>query len=113
MRRVALVFGLAQLALAACQSSDVSRGLGARCNVNSECDQRCLTGAGWPDGFCTTICDTDANCPSDAACIDDSGGVCAFVCRTNVDCAFLGPTYTCQPHDAHPIGMKVMVCAGG
>ena len=51
------------IALAGCQSSDVSRELGARCDSSSECDDRCLTpSADWPEGFCTIRCETDVDC---------------------------------------------------
>ncbi len=102
------------LALVACQSSAVSRKLGARCDVNSDCAQTCLASGDWPGGFCTTSCDSDANCESDAACIDENGGVCAFGCSTDANCAFLGAGYTCHLVDAHPNGgTQVMVCRGG
>jgi hypothetical protein len=101
------------LALVACQSSEVSRKLGARCDVNADCAQTCLPIPDWPGGFCTTSCDSDANCESDAACIDENGGVCAFGCISDASCTFLGAGYTCQSIDAHPNGgTKVMVCHG-
>ncbi len=105
-------FALVLIALAACQSSDVSRSLGARCDLSSECDQKCETGGNWPGGFCTTICDTDASCPSDALCIEEDGGVCAFSCVADANCEFLGAGYTCQAFDRHGGGNKVMVCRG-
>ena len=104
----------ALLAVAACQSSDVSRTLGARCDLSAECDQKCLApGTDWPGGFCTTICDDDMGCPTGANCIEEEGGVCAFSCATDPDCAFLGAGYTCQAFDRHGGGNKVMVCRGG
>jgi hypothetical protein len=101
------------IALAACQSSDVSRALGARCDLSSECDQECLApSTAWPGGFCTTICDTDRDCPSDALCIEEHGGVCAFSCTADASCDFLVQSYTCQAIDRHGGGNKVMVCRG-
>ena len=102
--------------LAGCQSSDVSRELGARCDKSSECEERCLApSADWPGGFCTISCDTDADCPSDSACVnEDSGAICAFVCATDGSCGFLGMGYTCKERDEHATGAgKVMVCRGG
>jgi len=105
---------LLAIALVACQSSDVSRQLGARCDLASDCDQRCLApGNDWPGGFCTITCDTDQGCPSDALCIDEQGGVCAFACNADTNCAFLGTGYTCKAVDRHGGGNKVMVCRGG
>jgi hypothetical protein len=102
-------------ALAACQSSDVSRSIGARCDLSAECDEKCLGPDGaWPGGFCTLICDTDEKCGADARCIQEQGGgVCAFTCGGDPDCAFLGTGYTCKAIDGHTGGLKVMVCRGG
>jgi len=101
----------ALLALAACQSSDVSRVLGAECTTNEDCSEKCLDTASWPDGFCTTICDDDSQCPNGARCISEDGGVCAFDCTANDDCRFLGNLYTCESVAA--TSGQVMVCRGG
>jgi hypothetical protein len=90
--------------LGACQSSDVSRELGAECTSSKDCDAVCATGAAWPDGLCTTSCTADADCPSEAACVPDQGGICAFRCTTDETCAFLGTGYRCTTMD--------MVCRG-
>jgi len=102
--------------LVACQSSDVSRELGARCDLNSECDERCLTpSTDWPGGFCTITCDSDADCPSDAACInEETSAVCAYTCFTDPGCQFLGAGYKCSERDHHgATAGKVFVCRGG
>ena len=101
-------------ALAACQSSDVSRQLGARCDLTSECDERCLAPSPeWPGGFCTTSCDSDDDCAYEAACIDEGGaGVCAFTCTLDPGCTFLGTGYGCKERDVHGMQAKVMVCRG-
>ena len=102
------------IALAACQSSDVSRELGARCDSSSECDDRCLTpSADWPEGFCTIRCETDVDCPEDGACLEEEGGVCAFSCVDDLNCQFLGPSYACKERDARGGAGKRMVCRGG
>jgi hypothetical protein len=102
------------IVLAACQSSDVSRELGARCDRSSECDERCLMpSADWPEGFCTIACETDVDCPSAAACLDEEGGVCAFGCSTDAQCAFLGPGYACKERNARGGAGTRMVCRGG
>jgi hypothetical protein len=101
--------------LAACQSSDVSREVGARCDRSSECDEQCLTPSNdWPGGFCTISCDSDASCPADTACVDEGGGTaCVYTCATDPGCAFLGPGYLCKERDHHGDGGKVNVCRGG
>jgi hypothetical protein len=103
------------LSTAACQSSDVSRAVGARCDVNAECDTKCLEPSGdWPGGFCTLLCDDSTNCPGDTTCIDEQGGgVCAFTCTDDPSCTFLGAGYTCKAVDSKGAGAKVMVCHGG
>jgi hypothetical protein len=102
--------------LVACQSSDVSRELGARCDLNAECDERCLTpSTDWPGGFCTITCDSDADCPSDAACVnEENSAVCAYTCMVDAGCAFLGAGYKCSERDHHSATAgKVFVCRGG
>ena len=94
------------LALVACQDSAVSRALGAECTTDHQCDDVCATGGAWPDGLCTLSCMTDADCPSEAACIGDLGGICAFRCAADPNCAFLGSAYRCKQRD------QVMVCRG-
>jgi hypothetical protein len=114
MRFAALALVVSCL-LGACQSFAVTRDLGARCDQNADCNQRCLTAdLGWPGGMCTLGCDSDANCPNNAACIVDQGGVCAFRCSVDADCAFLNGGYTCMPIDRHSpdTGQTVMVCHG-
>ena len=108
--RIALLLVL----LAACQSSDVSRTLGARCDRNADCAQKCLVpGMDWPGGFCTTVCQTDGDCGDGSHCIAESGGVCAFACSGDADCKFLGDTYRCEQVDAAGGPPQVKVCRGG
>lgn len=102
------------LVIGGCQSSDVSRSLGARCDVNADCAQTCLGPSGdWPGGFCTVACDMDSNCEAGALCIDESNGVCAFQCVSNAECLFLGDGYTCKQVNDRQQGAQVMVCRGG
>jgi hypothetical protein len=103
---------LAAVLLAACQSEDVSRRIGARCDVTADCDQKCLVpGSDWPGGFCTVACTSDGDCGGGDRCIDEDGGVCVFGCTSTPDCGFLGSAYVCTEVDAQ--GAKVMACRGG
>jgi hypothetical protein len=98
---------------AACQHSDVSRAIGARCNVAAECDDRCLPpGTDYPGGFCTISCASRTDCPDGTTCADRQGGVCLFECASDLDCSFLGTDWRCTAVDLHGGGIKVMVCSG-
>jgi hypothetical protein len=101
-------------ALLACQHSDVSRQVGARCDVADECDERCLTpSADYPDGFCTIACNSRSDCPGSTTCADREGGVCLSECTNDSDCTFLGARWRCATVDLRGGGIKVMVCRGG
>jgi hypothetical protein len=109
IRVLALVVGLA-----ACGSSDVTRSVGARCDVTADCDDRCLVPSNeFPDGLCTLDCTTDSDCPSNAVCVDREGGVCLFTCTDNTDCEFLGTGWRCMEDASRQnTDVKVMVCRG-
>jgi hypothetical protein len=107
------VIALGAALCAACQHSDVSREVGARCDTQAECDERCLTGAGYPGGFCTVACSIRGECPSGTTCADLEGGVCLFECGSDADCTFLGGGWRCNTADLRGGGIKVMVCRGG
>jgi hypothetical protein len=111
MQRLVLVLLVLAFALAGCTSTDVSRELGARCDRSEECDERCLTGGGYPGGFCSVSCDDDGACPGDSHCVDADGGVCLFACTSNTDCVFLGEGWRCDTRPGRPSG-DVMVCRG-
>jgi len=99
--------------LAGCQDSDVSRDVGARCDVAADCAERCLPpSADYPGGFCTLGCADRAACPDGATCADREGGVCLFTCTTDASCSFLGAGWRCASADLRGGGIKVMVCRG-
>ncbi len=77
-------------------SSDVNRAVGARCSSERECDELCLTGSDFPDGFCSLRCTTDDDCPSNARCVQEQGGHCQIRCNTDDDCAYLGNQWECK-----------------
>jgi len=95
-------------------SSDVSRELGALCEDRDQCDDRCLTGTRYPDGFCSVTCDDDGDCPDGATCVDREGGVCLFTCGDRSECNFLGEDWRCrvQPERGAGEDDEVMVCMG-
>ena len=99
------------IAVAGCGGSDVSRTLGARCDEQTECDDRCLAGEPFPGGFCSVDCDVSGDCPGGTECVELEGGVCLFDCVEPADCAFLGIGWTCAPSPAAE-GGEVMVCIG-
>lgn len=99
----------------ACVSSDVSRELGARCEVTNDCDERCLVpSTEFPDGFCTQSCINDDECPGRAFCVDNAGqgGICLFGCRVEEGCEFLGEGWSCQLQSSEGADGEVMVCIG-
>jgi len=99
--------------VAACQVSNVSRTIGARCDVKSECDDRCLApSTDYPGGFCTTDCASRDECGDGTTCADREGGVCLYQCAGDLDCAFLGTGWRCTTADLRGGGIKVMVCRG-
>lgn len=112
---LALCAAIAAAGLGGCSpSSDVSREIGAVCQERDQCDDRCLVGGRYPDGFCTQSCESDADCPDDATCVDREGGVCLFTCGDLTDCLFLGDDWRCrvQPERGGGENDEVMVCMG-
>jgi hypothetical protein len=112
--RIWLAFSMALAAVHGCNTgSPVSRSLGAQCDTSADCDDICLAPPDYPDGFCTSSCDTSRACPGPAACVGMGQGVCLFECEQAADCEFLGPGWTCAAQSRHPEGGEVMVCVGG
>jgi hypothetical protein len=93
---------------------DVSRLIGAQCEVADDCEERCLTPSNdYPDGFCTVDCSFNDDCPSATDCVDRDGGVCLYVCLDDVDCDFLGPAWRCQEANLREDqNVKVNICRG-
>ena len=108
------IIAIVGILLVACQHSDVSRQVGARCDRSDECDERCLTPSNdYPGGFCTLACTGRGDCPSTTTCADREGGICLFECAGDPDCAFLGAGWHCKDVDLRGGGIKVTVCSGG
>jgi hypothetical protein len=109
-----IVTALAVLVLAACGGGrDVDRLLGAKCDGDSDCEERCYgPNDDFPEGLCSYQCDVDRDCPSDAWCIDTDGGVCLFDCVDDIDCDFLGREWVCRDRDRRGGGGRERVCVG-
>lgn len=97
--KVALV--LLPFLVGGCQDSNVSRELGAECTSDKDCDDVCADGGNYPDGMCTLHCETDDDCPSEAACVSDQGGICLYRCANNDQCTFLGTEWDCENSVCH------------
>lgn len=76
-----------------------SSAVGGSCDRHSDCDDICLSD--WPGGMCTILCDDDADCPLDTACIQKEHGVCLLECQRDRDCP---GGYECDDEDrrGHP-----------
>ena len=115
MSRAVLALLAVLAVLAACSvSSDVSREIGARCDDQDECDDRCLKGPRFPGGMCSRSCDDQDDCPDGASCVNVGVGTCLYSCREDPGCSFLGDGWSCQlevERGGEPDSM-VTVCVG-
>jgi hypothetical protein len=109
-----IVMAMAVFALASCGGGhDVDRLLGAKCDNDNDCDERCLgPNDEFPEGLCSYHCDSERDCSGDAWCIESNGGVCLFSCHDDVDCDFLGREWVCRDRDLRPAPGKERVCVG-
>src|SRR6185503_16375029 len=68
--RVRVLPLLLLVAVAGCKKTDgISRDLGAACQANSDCTDRCLPEPRWPDGFCSLDCRSTDDCPVGSDCL--------------------------------------------
>lgn len=73
-------------------------GVGAACGADSDCDSGLGCVTGMPGGYCTTTCESHADCPGDALCwelVGVSELVCLDSCSQNSDCR-TGDGYVCD-----------------
>lgn len=92
-------------------ADDIDTLVGARCQSDRDCDNRCLLDTGdFPGGFCTVSCSTDNDCPDGTLCMSTNGGVCLYACP-EFDCGRLGPGWTCRSR-ARESGGDANVCHG-
>ena len=110
--RTILIGSLAAAALSvgACGGDGVGRDgalVGGSCELNSDCDEQCLSGGDYPEGTCSVSCDTDDDCPDGTNCIDEDGGVCLLSCELPSDCR---GGYTCKGKENRGHGGESLVC---
>ena len=103
---------LCGLLVGACghDDGDIDETIGAECVDDRDCDDRCYQGGDFPGGFCSQACATDNDCPVDAYCMEQEGGVCMFVCP-EFDCNRLGPGWECKSKHRQN-GGDISVCSG-
>ncbi len=112
-QRCALLLALGLAGAGGCKDRDAAtRAIGAPCEDDVACEERCLPAVRWPSGFCSIDCASRAECPAATDCIatEVDGTVCLFACFDDRDCAFLddlGGEWSCQelegPSGRHPV----------
>jgi hypothetical protein len=67
--------------------------VGSSCTGTCQGDLQCLQDQAIPNGYCTKLCASDAECYAEGRCIQtQSGGVCFRVCQGDSECR---PGYAC------------------
>lgn len=84
--------------------------VGGSCLENSDCEELCLEGGRYPDGTCSTECNSDEDCPDGTWCIDLDGGVCLLACDQDDDCR---SAYECNGRDRKGTPGKAQACRDG
>ncbi len=112
--RIGRLFAVVVLAGAAtmCGEDEVgneSHLVGAACDHNPDCDDRCVGGGNFPNGTCTVDCAHDEDCPAGSHCIDTAGGVCLLSCESDHDCR---SGYACRDRDRQGHPGEAPVCFG-
>jgi hypothetical protein len=104
------VLTLGVVGLAGCGGDGVGTDgdlVGGACAANADCEDRCLTGADYPEGVCSLSCASDTDCPESTYCIEDGGGVCMLACARPSDCR---GGYTCKGKRNQGHGGDSLVC---
>jgi hypothetical protein len=81
--------------------------VGGACRANDDCQERCVTGAEFPQGMCTITCASDYNCPVYTYCVDKKDGVCLPACYYDYDCRL---QYRCRKSKRQGIEGDAYVC---
>lgn len=66
----------------------------------------CLIDTMHPGGTCTVVCTTQADCPDETVCVQESGGTCLLACTSASDCR---DGYGCNEKSTLPAG-SALVC---
>jgi hypothetical protein len=101
--------GLFLLFFGACASGVGNTGtlVGAACTADAECEQRCEQGGDYPEGICTSSCDSDETCPAQTHCINKDGGICLLGCELSSDCR---GGYSCEGKENKARSGDSLVC---
>lgn len=86
-----------------CGGSGGTAAVGTACTSNGECQlNQCRTdGSGWPDGYCTGDCASNAACPGDSLCVGNPfnlglGNMCVDACDTPGTQSSCRTGYVCE-----------------
>jgi hypothetical protein len=111
MRSVVMLLAVVALAPSACHER-TDRTIGDPCADDRDCRTACYPDSNeFPDGFCSRPCNSDADCPSDSACVDAAGGMCLFVCP-EFNCDYLGSSWHCADRSRRGEPGSITVCIG-
>ena len=83
--------------------------VGGSCSSAGQCTEQCVTTGDFPEGVCSTACNSDADCAGETHCIDKEGGICLLACTSPSQCR---EGYTCKPVDAKGTSGESVVCIG-
>jgi hypothetical protein len=101
---------LSTFVIAGCPSG----ATGDACETADDCaDGQCIVGGSFPEGVCTPMCNTNADCPDDFSCISRSSGICLQNCDSTAFCEDLrGEAWQCRDESLEDGGGNAMVCIG-
>lgn len=92
-----------------CGGSGGTAQIGASCAANSECQlNQCRTpSAGWPAGYCTAGCNSNAACPGDSLCVGNPfnlglGNMCLDACDDPGTQSTCRSGYVCERSQHRP-----------
>lgn len=83
--------------------------VGGSCTGDGQCAEgsRCLVEGDFPGGTCTVDCDSQADCPSGSACVQENDGTCLLSCESASDCR---AGYDCEEKSRRGASGGAFVC---